>query len=181
MWERSPAPESVRVRTGKRGRPPRICSPGLLLAQVVKTSAQRRVVAVSRRIVRGSPEAVTQVLATASGGQHQINTAYIERWRSGESPRGRYVVYCILSVLAVQSVKHSTQAKGVVISGFSWRRLIVVGALRSTLHLDAFGAYALSSAQGAVPRLAAHLEGAGDAGHAPPGTMEPDDCQTCLS
>ncbi len=70
---------SVRVRTGKRGRPPRICSPGLLLAQVVKTSAQRRVVAVSRRIVRGSPEAVTQVLATASGGQHQINTAYIER------------------------------------------------------------------------------------------------------
>ena len=97
------------------------------------------------------------------------------------NPRGRYAVYCILIVLAVQSVKHSTQAKGVVISGFSWRRLIVVGALRSTLHLDAFGAYALSSAQGAVPRLAAHLEGAGDAGHAPPGTMEPDDCQTCLS
>jgi len=70
---------SERVRSGKRGRPPRVCPPGLLLAQVVKTSAQRRVVAVSRRIVRGSPEAVAQVLTTASGGQHQINTASIER------------------------------------------------------------------------------------------------------
>ena len=70
---------SEQVRRGTRGRPPRVCSAGLLLAQVVKTSAQRRVVALSRRIVRGSPEAVAQVLTTASGGQHQINTAYIER------------------------------------------------------------------------------------------------------
>ncbi len=70
---------SERVRRGKRGRPPRVCSPGLLLAQVVKTAVKRRVVQVSRRIVRGSPEAVAQVLTTASGGQHQINTAYIER------------------------------------------------------------------------------------------------------
>ncbi len=70
---------SERVRSGKRGRPPRVCPPGLLLAQVVKTAVKRRVVQVSRRIVRGSPEAVAQVLTTASGGQHQINTAYIER------------------------------------------------------------------------------------------------------
>jgi len=70
---------SDRVRTGKRGRPPRVCPPGLLLAQVVKTSLKRRVVDVSRRIVLGRPEAVAQVLTTASGGTHQINTAYIER------------------------------------------------------------------------------------------------------
>ncbi len=72
---------SDRVLTGKQGRPPRVCSPGLLLAQVVKTSAKRRVVDVSRRVL-GSTAAVAQVLTTASGGRHQINTAYIERrWR----------------------------------------------------------------------------------------------------
>ncbi len=49
---------SDRVRTGKPGRPPRVCPPGLLLAQVVKTSLKRRVVAVSRRIVLGHPDAV---------------------------------------------------------------------------------------------------------------------------
>jgi len=79
MSARSSGPESERVPTGKPGRPPRICPPGLLLAQVVKTSLKRRVVDVSRRIVLGSPAAVAQVLTTASGGQHQINTAYIER------------------------------------------------------------------------------------------------------
>ncbi len=70
---------SERVLTGKRGRPPRVCPPGLLLAQVVKTSARRRVIALSRRVVLGSTEAVMQVLTTASGGTHQINTAYVER------------------------------------------------------------------------------------------------------
>ncbi len=70
---------SERVLTGKRGRPPQVCPPGLLLAQVVKTYAKRRVVGVSRRIVLGSAEAVAQVLLTASGGGHTINTAYIER------------------------------------------------------------------------------------------------------
>ncbi len=70
---------SERVLTGKRGRPPHICPPGVLLAQVVKTSAKRRVVGVSRRVVLGSADAVAQVLTTTSGGTHQINTAYIER------------------------------------------------------------------------------------------------------
>jgi len=46
---------------------------------VVKTSAKRRLVDVSRRIVLGSAEAVTQISTRASGGGHQINTAYIER------------------------------------------------------------------------------------------------------
>jgi len=70
---------SERVPTGKRGRPPHVCPPGLLLAQVVKTYVQRRVVDVRRRIVLGSAAAVVAVLTTASGGSHQINTAYIER------------------------------------------------------------------------------------------------------
>ena len=70
---------SERVRTGKRGRPSRVCPPGLLLAQVVKTYAKRRMVTVSRRVVLGSAEAVAQVLMMTSGGTHQINTAYIER------------------------------------------------------------------------------------------------------
>jgi len=70
---------SDRVRTGKPGRPPCVCPPGLLMAQVIKTSLKRRVVAVSRRIILGHPATVAQVLTTASGGQHQINTAYIER------------------------------------------------------------------------------------------------------
>jgi len=67
------------VRTGTPGRPPRACPPGLLLAQVIKTSVKRRVVAVSRQIILGCPEVVAPVLTTASGGRHQINTAYIER------------------------------------------------------------------------------------------------------
>jgi len=46
------------VPTGKPGRPPRVCPPGLLLAQVVKTSLKRRVVEVSRRIVLGHPATV---------------------------------------------------------------------------------------------------------------------------
>lgn len=70
---------SERVFTGKRGRPAHVCPPGLLLAQVVKTCAKRRVVDVTRRVILGSAEAVAQVLTTASGGTHQINTAYIER------------------------------------------------------------------------------------------------------
>ena len=34
---------------------------------------------VSRRIILGHLEPVTQVMTTASGGQHQVKTAYIER------------------------------------------------------------------------------------------------------
>jgi len=79
MSGRSNGPESERVYTGKRGRPPHVCPPGLLLAQVVKSYAQRHVVGVARRVALGSTAAVTQVLITASGGAHQINTAYIER------------------------------------------------------------------------------------------------------
>lgn len=66
------------VRTGRRGRPRLVIEPGLLLAQVIKQYARRRVVGVRRRIVRGTPEAVAAALA-ATGGGTTINTAYIER------------------------------------------------------------------------------------------------------
>jgi len=66
------------VRTGRRGRPRLVVEPGLLVGQVVKRYAQRHVVSVVRRVVRGTAEAIAAVLAVTGGGTG-INTAYIER------------------------------------------------------------------------------------------------------
>jgi len=66
------------IPTGKRGRPRLVVEQGLLLGQVVKQYAQRRVVSVKQRVVRGTPEAISAVLASTGTG-HGINTAYIER------------------------------------------------------------------------------------------------------
>jgi transposase-like protein len=66
------------VRTGRRGRPRLVAEPGLLLGQVIKQYAQRRVVSTACRVVRGTPEAIAAALAATAGGT-QINTAYIER------------------------------------------------------------------------------------------------------
>jgi hypothetical protein len=66
------------IRTGRRGRPRPAIEPGLLLAQVIKQYAQRQVVGVRRRVVRGTPDAVAAALA-ATGGGMVVNTAYIER------------------------------------------------------------------------------------------------------
>jgi hypothetical protein len=49
--------------------------PGLLYAQVIKTVRRRRLVRVTHRVVLGTLEAVTQVLAPY--GWH-INTAFTE-------------------------------------------------------------------------------------------------------
>jgi len=68
------------VRTGGRGRPCLVVPDALLIAQMVKQYAQRRVCVVERRIVRGSAAAVATVLTTTQGTQTAvINTAYIER------------------------------------------------------------------------------------------------------
>ena len=68
------------VRTRGRGRPRLVIPDTLLIAQMVKRYAQRRVCAVERRIVRGSAAAVATVLTTTQGTQTAvINTAYIER------------------------------------------------------------------------------------------------------
>jgi transposase-like protein len=66
------------LRTGRRGRPRLVLPDGFQLAQVVKHSAKRHVVGVTRRVVHGTLAGIEAVLtATATGTV--INTAYIER------------------------------------------------------------------------------------------------------
>jgi hypothetical protein len=66
------------IRTGRRGRPRLVLPDGFQLAQVVKHSAKRHVIGVTRRVVHGTLDGIEAVLtATATGTV--INTAYIER------------------------------------------------------------------------------------------------------
>jgi len=65
------------VRTGRRGRPRLVVESGLLIGQVIKRYARRRVVKVVHRVVRGTTTAIAKVLK-ATGGT-VINTASIER------------------------------------------------------------------------------------------------------
>jgi transposase-like protein len=86
------------IRTGRAGRPRLRAIPGLLLGQVIKHHRGRRLVGVTRRVVRGTAEAIAGVLAaTGTGGG--INTSYIERlnatFRAAMCPlvrRGRSIV-----------------------------------------------------------------------------------------
>jgi hypothetical protein len=66
------------VYTGRRGRPRLILPDGFQLAQVVKHSAKRHVVGVTRRVVHGTLAGIEAVLTTTATGT-VINTAYIER------------------------------------------------------------------------------------------------------
>src|SRR5437667_2989548 len=66
------------VRTGTGGRPRRRPWRNVLIAQVVKRYARRRVVDTERRIVDGTPARV-ETLRRRSQGDGVINTAYIER------------------------------------------------------------------------------------------------------
>ena len=66
------------IRTGRRGRPRLVLPDGFQFAQVVKHSAKRHVVGVTRRVVHGTLAGIEAVLtATATGTV--INTAYVER------------------------------------------------------------------------------------------------------
>ncbi len=68
------------VCTGGRGRPRLVIPETLMIAQMVKRYAKRRVCAVERRIVRGSAAAVAAVLTATQGKTTAVvNTAYIER------------------------------------------------------------------------------------------------------
>jgi transposase-like protein len=87
------------VRTGRRGRPRLVLEQGLLLGQMVKRYARRRVVSVERRVIRGTEEAIGAVLAATKSGSG-INTAYIERlnatFRASLAPlvrRGRAIAH----------------------------------------------------------------------------------------
>jgi transposase-like protein len=67
-------------RTGRSGHPRMLLPAGLLVAQVVKRYARRRVVEVERRVVHGAEAAVAATLcATQGAATAVINTAYIER------------------------------------------------------------------------------------------------------
>jgi transposase-like protein len=66
------------VRTGRSGRPRLEEEPGLLMGQVIKRQEKHRVVSVTRRVIRGTSEAILAVLLATRTGTG-INTAYIER------------------------------------------------------------------------------------------------------
>ncbi len=69
------------LRTGKPGRPRLILPQGVMIAQVIKRYAKRRVVGVIRDVVVGAGEAVAARLRVTQGGSQTavINTAYVER------------------------------------------------------------------------------------------------------
>ncbi|MDP9374314.1 MAG: hypothetical protein M3Q65_18040 [Chloroflexota bacterium] len=68
------------VRTGQAGRPRLALPEGVLIAQVVKQYAKRRVVGVAQRVAQGTVEAVqARLTATQGAAEALINTAYIER------------------------------------------------------------------------------------------------------
>jgi transposase-like protein len=64
--------------TEKAGRPRLRAWDGVLIAQVVKQYAQKRVVGVTRRLVQGTQTQIDLLLHQTQGGG-SINTAYIER------------------------------------------------------------------------------------------------------
>lgn len=67
-----------RIASGKPGRPRLAVEQGLLIGQVIKHYAKRRVTGVRRRIVQGTQAAIEAVLEATKSGTG-INTAYIER------------------------------------------------------------------------------------------------------
>lgn len=68
------------AQTGQPGRPRLVLPAGVMIAQVVKQYAKRRVVGVARRVVRGTAAAVqTRLSATQDAAGAVINTAYVER------------------------------------------------------------------------------------------------------
>lgn len=66
------------IRTGRRGRPRLVLPDRFQFARVVKHSAKRHVVGVTRRVVHGTLDGIEAVLTTTATGT-VINTASIER------------------------------------------------------------------------------------------------------
>jgi hypothetical protein len=75
----------VRVHTGKRGRPREALAKGFMLGQVVKRSARRRVVEVTRRIVEGEAETIRAVVR-ATRGEHARRKPRSFAGETGEGP-----------------------------------------------------------------------------------------------
>ena len=113
------------VYTGRCGRPRLVLAAGFLLGQVVKQYAKRRVISVQQRVVHGTAEAMTAVLA-ATGTGRGIHTAYIERlnatFRSALAPlvrRGRALAH-----------KVETLAAGMYLVGCAYNFCWTHGSLR---------------------------------------------------
>lgn len=66
------------VRTGQAWRPRLRPWDGVLIAQVIKEYAGKRVIGIQRRVIQGSVDHIQAVLQQTQGGG-TINTAYIER------------------------------------------------------------------------------------------------------
>jgi transposase-like protein len=84
---------------GWTGRPCLVTEAGLLIGQVIKRYSGKRLVETVRRVVRGSAEAIQDVLRRTQTGS-QINTSYIERLNatfranlSGLVRRGRALLH----------------------------------------------------------------------------------------
>lgn len=70
----------VPERTGRRGHPRMLLPAGVLIAQMVKRYARRRMIDVERRVVHGTEAAVAAGLQRTQGAATAvINTAYVER------------------------------------------------------------------------------------------------------
>jgi len=68
------------ARTGAPGRPRLVLPAGVMIAQVVKRYAKRRVVGVAQRVAQGAADAVqARLVATQGRAAAVINTAYVER------------------------------------------------------------------------------------------------------
>src|ERR687887_360901 len=77
------------VHTGRRGRPRLVVEPGLLIGQVIKRYARRRVVKVARRVVRGTAtalalarrgRAIAHTEAVLTAGMYLVGCAYNFCW-----------------------------------------------------------------------------------------------------
>jgi transposase-like protein len=138
------------VRTGRAGRPRLVPTAGLLLGQVIKHHAGRRLVSITRRVTRGTAEAITAVLQTTGTGTG-INTAYIERLnatfrgalsplaRRGRAPArgaetltaGMYLVGCIYNFCWVHDSLRVAAGTG---SGRKWQERTPAMAAGLTDH-----------------------------------------------
>ena len=68
------------VRTGQAGRPRLVLPAGVMIAQMVKRYANRRLVGVAQRVAQGTVEAVqARLIATQGAPAAVITTAYVER------------------------------------------------------------------------------------------------------
>ena len=103
------------IFTGQPGRPKRMTSPGLMIAQVIKEYAKGKVSKIIRRIVLGSVEAIE--LALKNSGCFKINTSYIERLNA--TFRGRLAAL-VRKGRAIAHMESPVLKQGMYLTGTSY-------------------------------------------------------------